>query len=92
MVFRIVALFVITAVAEIVGCYLPYPWLRDRAGVWIRTQRCRWLPSSGCSACIRPQQDAPTRPMAACMSQLHWSGCGPACGLIAGMAWAAAWR
>lgn len=35
MVFRIVALFVITAVAEILGCYLPYLWLRDRAGVWV---------------------------------------------------------
>lgn len=28
-------LFAITAVAEIVGCYLPYLWLRDRADAWV---------------------------------------------------------
>lgn len=28
-------LFVITAIAEIVGCYLPYLWLKDRAPVWV---------------------------------------------------------
>lgn len=33
--FKTVGLFAITAVAEIVGCYLPYLWLRDRAGVWV---------------------------------------------------------
>ena len=26
---RTALLFVLTAVAEIVGCYLPYPWLRE---------------------------------------------------------------
>lgn len=28
-------LFVITAIAEIVGCYLPFLWLRDRAPFWV---------------------------------------------------------
>ncbi|MCX7894005.1 MAG: YnfA family protein [Burkholderiales bacterium] len=28
-------LFVVTAVAEIVGCYLPYLWLKDRAPAWV---------------------------------------------------------
>lgn len=28
-------LFALTAVAEIVGRYLPYLWLRDRAGTWV---------------------------------------------------------
>lgn len=28
-------LFVITAVAEIVGCYLPYLWLKKSAPVWV---------------------------------------------------------
>ena len=28
-------LFVVTAVAEIVGCYLPYHWLRKGASVWV---------------------------------------------------------
>jgi len=34
-VLKTVGLFVVTAVAEIVGCYLPYLWLRDRAGAWV---------------------------------------------------------
>ena len=29
------ALFVITAVAEIVGCYLPYLWLRKNGSPWL---------------------------------------------------------
>lgn len=28
-------LFVITALAEIVGCYLPYLWLKKNAPVWV---------------------------------------------------------
>ena len=28
-------LFVLTAVAEIVGCYLPYRWLREGASAWL---------------------------------------------------------
>jgi small multidrug resistance family-3 protein len=27
-------LFVVTALAEIIGCYLPYLWLRQRAPAW----------------------------------------------------------
>lgn len=29
------ALFVVTAVAEILGCYLPYLWLRKDASAWL---------------------------------------------------------
>jgi small multidrug resistance family-3 protein len=29
------ALFVLTAVAEIVGCYLPYLWLKRNASAWL---------------------------------------------------------
>jgi small multidrug resistance family-3 protein len=29
------ALFVVTAIAEIVGCYLPYLWLKKSAPVWV---------------------------------------------------------
>ena len=32
---KTVALFVATAVAEIVGCYLPYLWLKKGAPVWV---------------------------------------------------------
>jgi small multidrug resistance family-3 protein len=28
-------LFVITAITEIVGCYLPYLWLKEKAPVWV---------------------------------------------------------
>ena len=28
-------LFVVTAIAEIVGCYLPYLWLKQRASAWV---------------------------------------------------------
>jgi small multidrug resistance family-3 protein len=31
---KTLGLFVITAIAEIVGCYLPYLWLRKGASVW----------------------------------------------------------
>jgi small multidrug resistance family-3 protein len=29
------ALFVATAIAEIIGCYLPLLWLKDRAPLWV---------------------------------------------------------
>ena len=32
---RTVGLFIVTALAEIVGCYLPWLWLREGKGVWL---------------------------------------------------------
>ncbi len=32
---RTFGLFVVTAVAEIVGCYLPYLWLKEGRSVWV---------------------------------------------------------
>lgn len=32
---KTVGLFLITAVAEIMGCYLPYLWLREGKPVWL---------------------------------------------------------
>lgn len=32
---KTIALFLITALAEIVGCYLPYLWLREGKTVWL---------------------------------------------------------
>lgn len=32
---KVFALYVLTAVAEIVGCYLPYLWLRQGKTVWL---------------------------------------------------------
>lgn len=33
--FKTVALFTVTALAEIVGCYLPYLWLKQDKSVWL---------------------------------------------------------
>ncbi|HWQ38501.1 MAG TPA: YnfA family protein [Burkholderiales bacterium] len=32
---RLIGLFAITAVAEIVGCYLPYLWLKQGKSAWL---------------------------------------------------------
>jgi len=32
---KTLALFIITALAEIVGCYLPYLWLREGKSIWL---------------------------------------------------------
>lgn len=32
---KTIALFLLTAIAEIVGCYLPYLWLRQAGSVWL---------------------------------------------------------
>lgn len=32
---KLVALFVITAIAEIIGCYLPYLWLNQQKSPWL---------------------------------------------------------
>ena len=32
---KTVSLFIITALAEIVGCYLPYLWLREGKTIWL---------------------------------------------------------
>jgi small multidrug resistance family-3 protein len=34
-IFITVGLFVVTAVAEIIGCYLPFRWLHGRAPAWV---------------------------------------------------------
>lgn len=33
--FQTLALYVLTALAEILGCYLPYLWLRQNAPAWV---------------------------------------------------------
>lgn len=35
LIFRTLALFMLTAVAEIVGCYLPYLWLKKHGSPWL---------------------------------------------------------
>ncbi|MEN3931153.1 YnfA family protein [Microvirga sp. W0021] len=33
--FKITGLFIVTALCEIIGCFLPYLWLRKGAPVWL---------------------------------------------------------
>lgn len=37
---KTLGLFVVTAVAEIVGCYLPYLWLRHGRSAWLLVPAC----------------------------------------------------
>ena len=32
---KVFGLFILTAIAEIVGCYLPYLWLREDKSIWL---------------------------------------------------------
>ena len=32
---KVLGLFIITAIAEIVGCYLPYLWLKEGGSIWL---------------------------------------------------------
>ena len=32
---KTLALFVVTALAEIIGCYLPYLWLKQSGSIWL---------------------------------------------------------
>lgn len=32
---KTIALFMITAIAEIIGCYLPYLWLKQDKSIWL---------------------------------------------------------
>jgi small multidrug resistance family-3 protein len=41
-VLKTLALFILTALAEITGCYLPYLWLKKGAPIWL-------LPLAACS-------------------------------------------
>ncbi|EOW9397998.1 YnfA family protein [Vibrio cholerae] len=32
---KVLSIFILTALAEIVGCYLPYLWLREGKSIWL---------------------------------------------------------
>jgi len=36
--FKVFGLFVLTAIAEILGCYLPYLWLKKSGSPWLILQ------------------------------------------------------
>ena len=39
---KTLGLFIVTALAEIVGCYLPYLWLRDGKSIWLLIPAAQW--------------------------------------------------
>lgn len=44
-----VALFALTALAEIIGCYLPYLWLKQGKSIWLLVPAAAsWRCSPGC--------------------------------------------
>ena len=76
-VFKTVGLFIVTAIAEIVGCYLPYLWLKERVSALALIPAALSLAAFACSCpCIPVQPVAHTPLMAVSMSRLRSSGCG----------------
>ena len=35
LIFKTLLLFILTALAEIIGCYLPFLWLRKHGPIWL---------------------------------------------------------
>lgn len=67
-------LFVLTALSEIVGCFLPYLWLRKGGAVWLLFPAALSLAASGSSLSIPPPVDGFMLPMAAYMWRRPSSG------------------
>ncbi len=76
MLLRTLGLFVVTAFAEIIGCYLPYLWMKKGASFLLLLPAAISLDLSGCFPCIPWQRDGFTRPMAAFMFPWPYSGYG----------------
>jgi len=85
---KILGLFLITAIAEIVGCYLPYLWLREGKSAWLLAPAAlslaafAWLLSLHPTAAGRVYAAyggvyiGSMRPTAACIFLWPFSGCG----------------
>ncbi|WP_207002869.1 YnfA family protein [Trinickia mobilis] len=50
-----IPLFVLTAVAEILGCYLPYRWLREGASAWLLVPAAMSLAAFAWLLTLHPQ-------------------------------------
>jgi small multidrug resistance family-3 protein len=59
-VMRTCALFVLTAVAEILGCYLPYLWLRQDRSAWLLAPSALSLAAFALLLTLHPQATART--------------------------------
>jgi hypothetical protein len=76
-VLKTLGLFIVTAIAEIVGCYLPYLWLKGRVSVLALIPAALSLAAFAWLLSLHP--GAPvvhTPPMVVCMSRLRSSGFG----------------
>ena len=70
-------LFVLTAVAEIVGCYLPYLVLKGgRTPLLLIPAALSLALFAGCPFSIPRRQEGLLPPMEWSMSGMRWSGCG----------------
>ena len=74
---RIAALFAATALAEIVGCYLPWLVLKEGRPVWLLVPAALSLALFAWLLTLHPSAaGAPMPRTAACISRWRWSGCG----------------
>ena len=70
-------LFILTALAEIIGCFLPYLWLRKNGSIWLLLPAALslaafvWLLTLHRAARARSMP-----PMAVCTWRPPWSGSG----------------
>jgi hypothetical protein len=84
---KTLALMVLTALAEILGCCLPWLWLKKSAPAWVLLPAAASLALFAWLLTLHPQLPAGSmRPMAASTSRWRWGGGGRwrACGRRAG--------
>lgn len=58
MIAKTIALFVATAIAEIVGCYLPYLWLKRAGSPWLLLPAAMSLAVFACLLTLHPSLGA----------------------------------
>ena len=73
---RIAALFAATALAEIVGCYLPWLVLKEGRPVWLLVPAALSLALFAWLLTLHPSAAGHLPRTAACISRWRWSGCG----------------
>ena len=74
---KTIALFVVTALAEVVGLYLPYLWLRQGKSAWLLLPAAASLALFAWLLTLQPTAAGPMYAAAArCTSLQQSSGCG----------------
>ena len=92
---KTVGLFLVTALAEIVGCYLPYLWLREGKTIWLLIPGALSLAAFAWLLSLHPTAAGrvSTQPMVVFISLWRYFGYGPwmAFGQRSGIWWARLW-